>query len=283
MLHAGQLQRAHRYLEAAASILDRAGEGAVRMAGGKDALMGVPAYRAILLLLVGRYGQAKTQIALGLAGAERSARPHRLAFALAMALWFHSLLDEDAPQYLDALGKLAAEQGFPYWAGIALMYRGVSLARAGDIREGAALVREGAAIQGAAGAAWSLPAFLAIVAEMAKGREGHALVTEAFARFADTDSLYFEPELHRIRGVLLAGEGDAAGAEADFIRATDLARDQGAKHWELRAAIGLARLWRDQGRHAEARDLLAPVYGWFTEGFDLPDLRNAKALLDQFG
>jgi predicted ATPase len=283
MLHKGHMPCARRHLEAAASILDRAGEGAARMPGGKDALMGVPAYRAILLLLLGHYDQAKAQIALGLAEAERSARPHRSAFALAMAVWFHSLLDEDAPQHLDALAKRAAEQGFSYWARIALMFRGVSLARGGETREGVVLVRKGVALQDAAGAAWPLPAFLAIVAELAKGREGHALVTEAFARSAGTDSPYFLPELHRIRGVLRARKGDAAGAEADFIRAIDLARDQGAKHWELRAATGLARLWHDQGRRAEARGLLAPIYGWFTEGFDLPHLRDAKALLDRLG
>jgi predicted ATPase len=94
---------------------------------------------------------------------------------------------------------------------------------------------------------------------------------------------WFEAELHRIRGELLrtAHPGATAEAEADFHRAITVARRQDAKLWELRAATSLARLWRDRGKRDEARALVAPVYGWFTEGFDTPDLKEAKALLDE--
>ena len=92
-----------------------------------------------------------------------------------------------------------------------------------------------------------------------------------------------ETEVHRTAGeiALMSSEPDAAKAQTHFERALEIARAQQARSWELRAATSLARLWRDQGRRTEARGLLAPVYGWFTEGFDTPDLKEAKALLDE--
>jgi predicted ATPase len=94
----------------------------------------------------------------------------------------------------------------------------------------------------------------------------------------------FEPESHRVRGELLLRQGGAAAKDAEgcFWHALELAREQCAKSWELRAASSLAALWRDQGKRSEAYDLLAPIYGWFTEGFDNPDLEEAKALLQAF-
>jgi predicted ATPase len=86
--------------------------------------------------------------------------------------------------------------------------------------------------------------------------------------------------MHRLRGTLLLSMHDQAAAEDSFHKALAVAQRQNAKFWELRAAMSMARLWRDQGKRDEARDLLAPVYGWFTEGFDTRDLKEAKALLD---
>jgi predicted ATPase len=98
----------------------------------------------------------------------------------------------------------------------------------------------------------------------------------------ETGEIWNEAEIRRTAGEieLLSPERDAAKAQAHFERSLEIARAQQAKSWELRAAISMARLWRDQGKRAEARDLLAPVYGWFTEGFDTLDLTEAKALLD---
>ena len=95
-----------------------------------------------------------------------------------------------------------------------------------------------------------------------------------------TGERWFAAELNRHKGQLLLREGHPEAAEELYRKALSIAEEQEAKLWELRAAVSLARLRRDQGRHAEARDLLAPVYGWFTEGFDTPDLKEAKALLD---
>jgi len=98
-----------------------------------------------------------------------------------------------------------------------------------------------------------------------------------------TKEKWFEADIHRTAGeiALISPERDTVKAEAYFERALAVARAQQAKSWELRAAMGIARLWRDQGKREEARDLLAPVYGWFTEGFDTLDLKEAKALLDE--
>ena len=116
-----------------------------------------------------------------------------------------------------------------------------------------------------------------------KIQQGLSCITEALAQVNRTGEGWYEAELHRIKGGLLLSlpVPDQRAAEASFREAIEIAQAQQAKSWELRAATSLARLWRDQGRRAEARGLRAPVYGWFTEGFDTADLQDARALLDQ--
>ena len=108
-------------------------------------------------------------------------------------------------------------------------------------------------------------------------------IDEATTVVETTKERWFEAEINRIAGeiALKPPEPDVARAQAHFERALEIARTQQARSWELRAAMSLARLWRGQGRRADAHDLLAPVYGWFTEGFDTLDLKEAKALLDE--
>jgi predicted ATPase len=108
-------------------------------------------------------------------------------------------------------------------------------------------------------------------------------IGEAMTIMEASGEIWYEAELHRVAGeiALNSPDQDAAKAVAHFERAIAVARAQQAKSWELRAAMSMARLWRDQGKRDEARDLLAPVYDWFTEGFDTVDLKEAKALLDE--
>jgi predicted ATPase len=113
--------------------------------------------------------------------------------------------------------------------------------------------------------------------------EALTLLDDALQTAERTGEHWFAAELNRHKGQLLLRQGHSEAAEELYRKALRIAWEQEAKLWELRAAASLARLRRDQGRHAEARDLLAPVYGWFTEGFGTPDLKDAKALLDQFG
>jgi predicted ATPase len=127
--------------------------------------------------------------------------------------------------------------------------------------------------------------FLAMLAEahgtIGEPETGLAMLTEALTLVDTTDERWCEAELYRFKGVLLLQQNsdNATEAESCFHHALDIARNQQAKSWELRAATSLARLWQSQGKRQEAYDLLAPVYGWFTEGFDTTDLQEAKALL----
>jgi predicted ATPase len=111
--------------------------------------------------------------------------------------------------------------------------------------------------------------------------EGLKLLDDAFQIAERTGERLLAGELHRHKGQLLLRQGNAEAAEELYHKALRIAREQEAKLWELRAAVSLARLRREQGRRAEARDILKPIYGWFTEGFATPDLKEAKALLDE--
>ena len=164
------------------------------------------------------------------------------------------------------------------------VYRGWALAGSGQTAEGIALLRAGVAAYSTTGAATELPFFLTLLAEAegkAKQRdEGLGHLAEAERLMAETEERWAEAELYRVRGELLRAGDDPTAAERCFSQAIGIAQQQSAKFWELRAAISLARLWRDQGKRDAARDLLAPTYGWFAEGFDTPVLKEAKALLD---
>jgi predicted ATPase len=190
-------------------------------------------------------------------------------------------LEQRAP----ALAALAAEHGFALWQAAGMAFDGWLLAERGRAAEGIARIEDGLVAYRATGAALFVPYFLALVGTThgAAGRAavGRHLLAEALDRVQRTGERWFEAELHRLQGELLRPTGaDRAMAECCFQRAMALARAQNAKLWELRAATSLARLWAEQSRRTEARDLLAPIYGWFTEGFDTPDLIETKALLD---
>jgi predicted ATPase len=132
---------------------------------------------------------------------------------------------------------------------------------------------------------WYSPFLTRAFAQLGRFREALRCIGEAVTAVEMTNERWCEPEVHRVCGelVLKSPETDAAKAEAYFARALVVARAQQAKSWELRAAMSMARLWREQGKREEARELLAPVYGWFTEGFDTRDLKEAKALLGELG
>ena len=155
----------------------------------------------------------------------------------------------------------------------------------GQVQEGIAQMREGMAALQSVGVRCYLPGTLCTLAEaQAKaGHPGEGLTTlaEVLALVEGTDERHWEAELYRLRAELLLTQGDETGAEASFHRAIEVARRQSARSWELRATVSLCRLWQGQGRMDEARQMLAEIYGWFTEGFDTPDLLEARALLDE--
>jgi predicted ATPase len=147
-------------------------------------------------------------------------------------------------------------------------------------------MHRGLAAKQAGGAEIKVPYYLGMLgaayASAARPVKALPLLTDAFERVEHTGERWFEAELHRCKGevVLCLSEANRSEAERCFRKAMAVAKSQGAKLWELRAATSLARLWRGQGQRQKARELLAPVYGWFTEGFDTADLKDAKALLD---
>ena len=164
---------------------------------------------------------------------------------------------------------------------------GWALAEQGRLVQGIELIRDGIAATRATGALMGFPFFLSVLAcaylDIGELCQAAATLDEAFSVATEARAQYFFPEVLRTKGKLLflQDPDHPEAAQACFQQAVTAARDQGAKSLELRAATSLARLWRDQGKHTEARDLLAPVYGWFTEGFDTLDLKDAKALLDE--
>jgi predicted ATPase len=190
----------------------------------------------------------------------------------------------DLDDRVDDLVAVAAEQAFPQWRAFGTIYRGWVKAKNGDPAEGISLLRSGAAAYRANGAELLMPPHTALLAKACDiaGQIDEALIAlDAALQIAGrTGEHWLDAELNRHKGQLLLRQGHSEAAEEFYLKALSIALEQEAKLWELRAAANLARLRRDQGRHAEARELLAPVYGWFTEGFDTPDLQEAKALLE---
>jgi tetratricopeptide (TPR) repeat protein len=184
-------------------------------------------------------------------------------------------------QYADELLALATEHEFGFYRAVALNRRGSCLAALGREDEGIALLTAGVAVWPLLGRPFE-KARLADACRMA-GQWQAALEHFAEARrlAEETECLCLQAETVRLSGDLLLAMGDRSGAEASYRGAIAIAQQQSAKLLELRAAISLAGLWRDQGKRAEARDQLAPVYNWFTEGFGTPVLQEAKALLEQ--
>jgi len=225
--------------------------------------------------------------------ATRHAREFGHAHTLVYTLWHAatvSLLGRD-PVHVAALAnevvEVSAEHGFAMWRAYGNIFEGWAAAQRGKVAGGIERMRSGIAAAAATGARLFEPLFLGLLAEgLALGgstAEALAQLDAAVAAAVRTGNAAALADLRRLRGIVMQSLGAANddGTEPAFTQAIAEARCQGSRFYELRAATSLARLWRDQGRRAEASDLLAPIYGWFTEGFDTPDLKEAKALLGE--
>ena len=217
--------------------------------------------------------------------------PYSLATALTFAAIFHQFC-RDWPltqARAEQAVALSTAQGFPFWLGHGTVLRGWALAMQGHSTEGMAQIRQGIATWRATGAEITRPYALALLAEACgqagQPDEGLSLLAEALAVVHQHGERYYEAELYRLMGALLltqaCPEPRMPEAEACFWQAIDLARQQQAKSRELRAVMSLSRLWQQQGKRHAAQQLLAEVYGWFTEGFDTADLQEAKRLLEE--
>jgi predicted ATPase len=245
------------------------------------------AFLGVVLFCLGFPDQALAQSNAAIAEARRLAHPPSLAVSLSMGARLLSLLGENAAldERANQLVGVATEQGFPHWRAEGTIFRGWVKVKNRDVAEGISLLGSGSAAYRATGAEMWVAHYTALFArayEIAgQIEQGLSLLDDALRTAERTGEHWVEAELYRHKGQLLLRQGHSEAAEELYRKALSIAEEQEAKLWELRATASLARLRRDQGRHTEARDLLAPVYGWFTEGFDTPDLKEAKALLDQ--
>jgi len=267
----------------------RLGDPAHRAVGGGpagDSYILTLAHLAVTLAQLGYIDQARSQLNEAMSEARRLSHAHTLAAVLLSATWIDSITR--SPEMLchaEELLALSDEHGFPYFSGVATAFRGASLVVLEQAQPGLTLVTRGLTAMRATGTDQNTAHCLIWCAEayamLGRPAEGLNCLAEAARMIETTEERYHEAELHRLRGELLNATGDTSAAERSHHQALAVAQRQSAKVFELRAATSLARLWRDQGKRTEARDLLAPVYAWFTEGFDTPVLQDAKALLDQ--
>src|SRR5271165_6290376 len=212
-----------------------------------------------------------------------------LLYALGFARMSYTLWGNHAAAAAHAqeLIALAEEKRSPVWRARGMTNQGSVLALTGRALSAIEMLSSGIAALRTTGATTNMPIYLTHLArahaELGQFEQAWRCIGEAMAAAETTKEKWGEAEIHRTAGelTLLSPEPDAAKAQAHFERAIAIAREQQAKSWELRTATSMARLWRCQGKRQQARDLLAPIYGWFTEGFDTIDLKQAKALLDE--
>jgi class 3 adenylate cyclase/predicted ATPase len=255
---------------------------------GDDAGMVCHSYAARTLWYLGYpdQGLARSQESVTLA--QQRAHPFSLDFALDCMAIVHQLRREArwTQERAEAAMSLAKDQGFPFWLAVGALMRGWALAHQGQAKEGIEQLHQGLRANRATGAEISRPYFLGLLAEahsvIGQPAAGLTVLTEALALVDTTGERVWEPELYRLKGELLLQQHAANQAEAEtcFHHALEIARNQQGKSFELRTATSLARLWQQQGKRTEAYELLAPIYNWFTEGFNTADLQEAKALLD---
>jgi adenylate cyclase len=252
---------------------------------GSDGGLAALAYSACCLWCLGYPDQAAAQSEQALTWARDLGHSWSLADVVCYAgCMFHAIRRAPHP-LLDAAKELGqvAQSGIPGWASDSDRYRGDALVLLGQFGEAIALMREAIATSRAKGVTLYLSGTLGFLAEAqakaGRPEEGLSTLGEALGIVEETDERHGEAELHRLRAEILLMMGDEAQAEASLTKALEVARGQNAKSWELRAATSLARLWAGQGKQQEARHLLADIYGWFTEGFDTPDLMEARNLL----
>jgi predicted ATPase len=288
-LFLGDFAVARAHLEAGLALYDPERDRAKAARYGFDICMACHSYLGLVLWDLGFPDQALRHAGEAIGAARAAAHPLSEAWALTMAAMAHQLRGEATLclERAESALALATEQVLPVWSPRAMVFGGWVLVKKGHVEEGLARLHAGLGAYPAMGSKVDGPQWLALLAEayLATGQieEGLSAVREGLAAAEETAARYYEAELNRLEGELqlASKEPDDKRAEASFRNAIAIARGQGAKSFELSAATSLARLLARQARCEEASALLAPVYGWFTEGFDTKDLKDAKALLGE--
>jgi class 3 adenylate cyclase/predicted ATPase len=287
LMFSGMFASSRLHLEKALARYDPISQRPLVRQAGVHPHVFAQAYLGNALFCLGFPDQALARSSANIPETRRLAHPPSLAGGLAIGARLLSLVGDDAAldEWVNQLFAVATEHGFPHWRTQGEIYRGWVKVKNGDVAEGISLLRSGSTAYRASGVELFVPHYIDLLASACEiaGQieEGLTLLDDALQIVDRTGECWFAAELNRHKGRLLMRQGHPDAAEELYRKALSVATEQEAKLWELRAAVSLARLRRDQGRRAEARDLLVPVYGWFTEGFSTQDLKEAKALLDE--
>jgi tetratricopeptide (TPR) repeat protein len=282
-LHLGEFVAARALLDQCHGLADPAHRG---IGAGEDPYAMMLANLALTLAYMGYLDQSRVRLEEAFSEARRLRHAQTLAGVLLYANWIAWITcPPELGRYAEELTAISNEHRFPFFLGFATALRGASLIALGQAHEGLTLLTQGLEAVRDTGTVINTPLVLMWLAEayamVGQPSDGLNCLAEAARIIETTEERNSVAELHRLRGDLLNATGDPSAAERSYHQALAVAKLQSAKLLELRASISLAHLWCKQDRRAEARDLLAPVYNWFTEGFNTLDLKEARALLDE--
>jgi len=294
LLYLGEFSSAQEPLEQVVKSYDPQQHGFLAFAFGQDPGVSCLSWLGWTLWFLGYPVQAEKRCKEALVLAKKLSHPFTLAFTHGIAgSLFYGLLREfqKVKEHNEAAFILGKREGFGLFQAGEPLFRSMERFVEGNVEEGIKMMRQGLATYRAIGTEMQLHHYLGLLAELCekggKVKEGFKAVAEGLAEVKKSGERYYEAELYRIKGELVlkkAGIKDKTKqeeAERCFRQAIDIARSQKARSWELRAAMSLSRLLQKQGKKKEARKMLAEVYDWFSEGFDTPDLKEARALLDE--
>jgi class 3 adenylate cyclase/predicted ATPase len=285
----GDIVEGRKHYDRAMALYDPAENRSLATRFGQDVGVSILSFRSYALWMLGYPEAALADAREALKDAREIGHVGTLMYALNQTAFTHIFCGNcaTANAQLDEVVALADEKGALYWKALGIALQGWVLAVSGKASDAVHVIASGITALRSTGATIFVPLHLSHLtrayAELGQFDDAWRCISEALTAVDTTNERWWEAEVHRVAGeiALKSPEPDTAKAEACFNQALAVARQQQAKSWELRASMNLARLWRDQGKVSEARELLAPVYGWFTEGFDTRDLKEAKALLEE--
>ena len=287
LLHIGDIANARTHLDRAFALYDAAEHRPLATRFGQDVGAATLCWRSLALWLLGYPQAALADTEQALKVAREIGHSATLMYVLNFSIWTHVHCGNyaAASALIDEFSVLKDQTSSLFWAAWGMMQRGCVMALTGKASEAAQTITSGVNAMRSTRTTMWMPLWLSYLAranaEIGQFDDARRCIGEAMAAMETAKERWYEAEVNRVAGeiALLLPEPDVAKAQACFERALEIARKQQAKSWELRAAMSMARLWRDQGRRAQARDLLAPVHGLFTQGFDTLDLKQAEAFL----
>jgi predicted ATPase len=289
LLNTGDIESGRAHLDRAIALYEPVAHRPLATLFAIDTRVNVLAYRSHALWYLGYPQAALADADYALKAAREIGQAATLMFAgaFASATYIHCGNYAVAKAQLSEVTVLAGEKSALFWKAFGMAQQGGVLALTGKPSDAVHMITSGTTALRSTGATlfgpWHFSHLANAYAELSQFDDAWRCISEAVTAVETTKESWCEAEVHRVAGeiAVMLPEPDTAKAESYFNRALAVARQQQAKSWELRAAMSMARLWRDQGKRDEARELLAPVYGWFAEGFDTRDLKEAKALLDE--